>query len=113
MTLSGSAVICMMVCLVMQARHYPIQLNSFQPHPARVFAWRQMQLMEQGMSRKRAQREVQKMFEEEYGSRCALALGEGLTNLFCWFALHARSIPDPEPGVLTIGKFDLIPLHAG
>ena len=54
-----------------QAKHYPVQLNSFQPHPARVFAWRQMRLMQEGMSRKKAQHVVQKQFDEEFASRCA------------------------------------------
>ena len=45
-------------------------LNSFEPPPARVFAWRQLRLMrEQGLSRKQAQRVVQA--REDSGQRCA------------------------------------------
>ena len=45
-------------------------LNSFEPPPARVFAWRQLRLMrEQGLSRKQAQRAVQA--REDSGQRCA------------------------------------------
>ena len=45
-------------------------LNSFEPPPARVFAWRQLRLMrEQGLSKKQAQRAVQA--REDSGQRCA------------------------------------------
>lgn len=54
---------------VVQAKQYPVQINSFQPHPARVFAWRQMQLMQKGMSKGAARRKVQEQFEKEYASR--------------------------------------------
>ncbi|CAL8472093.1 g11635 [Coccomyxa elongata] len=51
------------------AKQYPVQINSFQPHPARVFAWRQMQLMQQGMSKGAARRKVQEQFDKGYASR--------------------------------------------
>ena len=48
-------------------------LNSFEPPPARVFAWRQLRLMrEQGLTAKQARRMVQA--REEVGKRCATAV---------------------------------------
>lgn len=51
------------------AKHHPVQINSFQPHPARVFAWRQMQLMQNGMSKGAARRKVQEQFDKEFATR--------------------------------------------
>ncbi|CAK0787820.1 hypothetical protein CVIRNUC_011042 [Coccomyxa viridis] len=50
------------------AKDHMVMLNSFEPPPARVFAWRQLRLMrEQGLSRKQAQRAVQA--REDSGQR--------------------------------------------
>lgn len=43
-----------------QARDQLVMLNSFEPPPARVFAWRQLRLMrERGLTRRQAQRAVE------------------------------------------------------
>ena len=56
-----------------QARDHPVMLNSYEPPPARVFAWRQLRLMrEQGLTRKQAQRAVQDREDKEMAQkRCA------------------------------------------
>lgn len=53
-----------------QAKDHPIMLNSFEPPPARVFAWRQLRLMrERGLTRKQAQRQVQAREDAEMAQK--------------------------------------------
>jgi len=50
----------------LQAKDHPVMLNSFEPPPARIFAWRQLRLMrEQGLSRKQAAKVVQEREDRE------------------------------------------------
>ena len=56
---------------MIQAKQTPVDLSSFDPPPARRFAIRQLELMEQqGMSRHQAQGAVEKEMAEE--TRCAM-----------------------------------------
>lgn len=43
----------------------PVDLNSFTPPIARKFAWRQLELMETGLSRKAAEKMVEMELKEE------------------------------------------------
>lgn len=45
-------------------------LNSFEPPLSRKFAWQQMELMEKGMSRRKAERIVESWLADEI--KCAL-----------------------------------------
>ncbi len=57
-------------CGCMQARDHPVILDSYEPPPARIFAWRQLRLMrEQGLSRKEAQRIVQEREDKEMAQK--------------------------------------------
>eukprot|EP00884_Botryococcus_braunii_P023270 jgi/Botrbrau1/9627/Bobra.0131s0007.1 len=47
----------------------PVDLNSFSPPFARKFAWRQLELMEAGMTRKAAERLTEREFKDELESK--------------------------------------------
>ena len=76
----------------MQVKLQPIRLNSWEPHPARLYAWRQMELMRKGLSKRKAQAEVQKQYEAEMAAkRCGLTC--------CMGCLHRPEQPLHVPAV--------------
>ena len=53
-----------------QARDQLVMLSSFEPPPARMFAWRQLRLMrERGLTRRQAQRAVEAREAQEGAKR--------------------------------------------
>ena len=75
-----------------QAKNQPIRLNSWEPPPARLYAWRQMELMRQGVGRRRAQRMVQAEYEAEVARKCGPCLGAGrVCMLYC---MHNTDVSD-------------------
>jgi hypothetical protein len=53
-----------------QARDHLVLLNSFEPPPARLFAWRQLRLMrERGLTRRQAQKAVEAREAQEGAKR--------------------------------------------
>ncbi|CAL5224825.1 g7576 [Coccomyxa viridis] len=62
-----------------EARDHPVLLDSFDPPPARIFAWRQLRLMrEQGLSRKEAQRIVEEREEKEMAQKRSEASNQNI-----------------------------------
>lgn len=51
--------------LLSQFLEEPLDLNSFDPPVARKFAWRQLELMEKGMSRKKAEQQTEEELKDE------------------------------------------------
>ncbi len=55
-----------------QVKNIPIRLNSWEPGPARLYAWREMALRKQGVSKREARETVQVQYEAEAARRCVI-----------------------------------------
>ena len=66
------------MCTLLQLRYFasqakvyePVRLDSFEPPLSRKYAWQQLELMEKGFTRRKAQRVVESWFADAI--KCAL-----------------------------------------